>query len=78
VQGTLPHFHETYLNEGSMDMYKVMRNLRKVGFDGVLVGDHFPQMVRSAGPLGGQIYTIGYLQALIERADEEFQARGPA
>ncbi len=74
VQGTLPHFYETYLNEGYMDMYKVMRALRKVNFDGVLIGDHFPRMVASAGPLGGQIYTIGYIQALIERANEEFLA----
>ena len=78
VNGTLPHFHETYLNEGYMDMYKVMRALRKVNFEGVLVGDHFPQMVKSAGRFGGQIYTIGYLQALIERADEEAQAAAEA
>lgn len=72
VSAPLPHFHETFLNEGYMDMYKVMRALRKVNFEGVLVGDHFPQMVESAGPLAGQIYTIGYIQALIERANEEF------
>jgi hypothetical protein len=36
-----------------------------------LIGDHFPQMVKGAGPLAAQIYTIGYLQALIERANEE-------
>jgi len=29
-------------------------------------------MVQSAGSLAGQIYTIGYIQALIERANEEF------
>jgi mannonate dehydratase len=72
VHQPLPHFHETYLNEGYMDMYKVMRALRKVNFEGVLVGDHFPTMVESAGPLAGQIYTVGYIQALIERANEEF------
>ena len=71
VAAPLPHFHETYLNEGYADMYKIMRALRKVDFQGVIVGDHFPQMVPFAGPVAGQIYTIGYLQALIERADEE-------
>ena len=75
--GYLPRFKETYLNEGDMDMYKVMRALRKVNFEGVLVGDHFPRMVASAGPLAGQIYTIGYMQALIERANEEFLAGTP-
>jgi mannonate dehydratase len=68
----LPHFIESYLNEGYMDMYKVMRALRQINFEGVIVGDHFPKMVPLAGPLGGQIYTVGYLQALIERANEEF------
>jgi mannonate dehydratase len=69
VSAPLPHFYETYLNEGYMDMYKVMLALKRVSFDGVLIGDHFPRMVGS-GPLG-QAYTIGYLQALIERADQE-------
>lgn len=72
VHAPLPHFRETYLNEGYMDMYKVMRALRKVSFEGVLVGDHFPTMVPSAGRLAAQIYTVGYIQALIERANEGF------
>lgn len=71
VGAPLPHFYETYLNEGYMDMYKVMRALRKVDFPGVIVGDHFPRMIPSAGPVAGQIYTVGYLQALIERANED-------
>ncbi|MCL6546965.1 MAG: mannonate dehydratase [Bryobacteraceae bacterium] len=72
VSSPLPHFYETYLNEGYMDMYKVMRALRKVNFEGVLIGDHFPRMT-GQGPLG-QVYTLGYIQALIERANEEFLA----
>lgn len=71
VHAPLPHFRETYLNEGYMDMYKIMKALHKVNFEGVLVGDHFPGMVESAGPRAGQIYTVGYIQALIERANEE-------
>ncbi len=69
VGSPLPHFYETYLNEGYMDMYKVMRALRKVNFEGVLLGDHFPRMAAD-GP-AAQVYTLGYLQALVERANEE-------
>lgn len=69
VHAPLPYFRETYLNEGYMDMYKVMKALAKVNFEGVLIGDHFPRMA-APGP-AAQIYTIGYLQALIERANEE-------
>ena len=49
VSAPLPHFHEAYLNEGYMDMYKIIRALRKVDFDGVLIADHWPTSV--AGPL---------------------------
>jgi mannonate dehydratase len=69
VHAPLPHFRETYLNEGYMDMYKIMRALRKVNFKGVLIADHWPTSV--AGPLVSQAYTLGYIQALIERANEE-------
>ncbi|MGD8787721.1 MAG: mannonate dehydratase, partial [Phycisphaerales bacterium] len=70
VNAPLPHFYETYLNEGYMDMYKIMRALRKVNFDGVLIADHWPASV--AGSEVSLAYTIGYIQALIERANEEF------
>ena len=76
VAAPLPHFRETYLNEGYMDMYKVMKALRRVNFEGVLVGDHFSRMVAGAGGLAAQIYTVGYIQALIERANEEILPAG--
>ena len=69
VSAPLPHFYETYLNEGYMDMYKVMKALRKVNFEGVLIGDHFPRMV--TGEITARAYILGYIQALIERANEE-------
>jgi len=68
----LPYFRETFLNEGYMHMYKIMRQLRKVNFDGVLIADHWPNML--GGPRAGQIYSIAYIQALIERANEEVSA----
>jgi mannonate dehydratase len=69
VHAPLPHFYETFLNEGYMDMYKLIKRLRKVNFDGVLIADHWPNTV--GGGRTGQAYTLGYIQALIERANEE-------
>lgn len=69
VSAPLPHFYETFLNEGYMDMYKLMKHLRKVNFDGVLLADHWPNTV--GGGRTGQAYSLGYMQALIERANEE-------
>ena len=69
VDGTLPKFRETFLNEGYFDMYKIIRKLAEVGFDGVLSADHVPSTTGS--PRAGEAYTVGYIQALIERANEE-------
>ena len=41
----------------------------EVGFDGVLSADHVPS---TTGPgRAGEAYTVGYIQALIERANDE-------
>ncbi len=69
VDATLPKFRETFLNDGYYDMYKIIRRLAEVGFDGVLSADHVPS---TTGPgRAGEAYTVGYIQALIERANEE-------
>jgi len=69
VDGTLPKFRETFLNDGYYDMYKIIRKLAEVGFDGVLSADHVPSTTGQGR--AGEAYTIGYIQALIERANEE-------
>ena len=72
VEAPLPHFVETFVDNGYMDMYQVMRALRKVNFDGVVIGDHFPEMV--GGQRASVAYTIGYMKALKQRAEAEFSA----
>ncbi len=70
VTAPLPHFVETFPDNGYMDMYKVMRALRKVNFDGVAIADHVPGMV--GGYRAATAYAIGYMRALLERANAEF------
>jgi mannonate dehydratase len=63
VSSPVPHFNETFVDNGYMDMRKVMRALQEVEFDGCVIGDHFPQMVG-----GGRVavaYTVGYMKALL-------------
>jgi len=69
VDAPLPHFVETFVDDGYMDMYKVMRELRMVGFNGVAIADHIPVM--AGGPRVSTAYTIGYMKALLRRANEE-------
>jgi mannonate dehydratase len=69
VNKTLPHFVETFLDNGYMDMYRVMKGLREVDFKGVVIPDHIPQMTDNHRV--GTAYTIGYMKALLQRANEE-------
>ncbi|MBI3856391.1 MAG: mannonate dehydratase [Planctomycetes bacterium] len=69
IDRPLPNFRETFLNDGFMDMYRIIRKLAEVNFDGVLSADHVPSTTGIAR--AGETYTVGYIQALIERANEE-------
>jgi D-mannonate dehydratase len=59
VSAPLPHFTETLMDDGYYDMYKVMKALVDVNFDGIAIPDHIPgvgQMPggRQAGAQGAQ------------------------
>jgi mannonate dehydratase len=69
VDRPLPHFVETFVDDGYMDMYKVVRALRKVNFDGVAIPDHIPGFV--GGGYVGVAYSVAYMKALLKRANEE-------
>lgn len=72
VDAPLPHFVETFLDNGYMDMYQVMKTLREVDFKGVAIPDHIPGM--AGDHRAGTAYTIGYMKALLQRANEEVEA----
>ena len=69
ITAPLPHFVETFIDNGFMDMYKIMRTLREVNFDGVMIPDHVPEMV--GGHRVGTAYSIAYMKAMRDRANAE-------
>jgi mannonate dehydratase len=72
VTGPLPHFVETFPDDGYMDMYQVMRALREVRFTGAAEPDHVPKLAGDTGVLrAGTAYIITYMRALLRRANEE-------
>ena len=48
VSSPLPRFVETFMDNGYYDMYKIMKALRDVNFDGIVILDHSPNMVGGA------------------------------
>ncbi len=71
VTGKVPHYKETFIDDGDIDMLRVLRILKKNGFEGVLIPDHTPQMSCSAPWHGGMAFALGYLKAALQMIHDE-------
>ncbi len=69
VNQPLPHFTETFINDGYADMYKILKALKEVDFDGVIIADHIPAM--AFGRYTGTAFSVGYIKGLVERVIAE-------
>jgi mannonate dehydratase len=69
VSAPLPHFVETFMDNGYYDMYKIMKALRDVNYDGIVILDHSPTMV--GGNPAQTAYGFAYMRALLNRANAE-------
>ena len=64
VTGKVPHYRETFIDEGEVDMARVLSILHHNGFQGVVIPDHTPQMSCSAPWHAGMAHTLGYMAAV--------------
>lgn len=72
VSSPLPEFHETFPEEGYLDLYQVMKALRKVKFAGAVMPDHVPALAGDEGiRRAGTAYCIAMMRAMLRRANEE-------
>ena len=69
--GRVPHYHETFIDDGDIDIPRVVGILRGAGYDGVVIPDHAPQMTCPAPWHAGMAFAMGYIAALL-------RAPGPA
>lgn len=69
IDKPLPHFTETFVDNGYTNMYKLMKALKKVNYDGVLFPDHVPRM--SVGEQADWAFSVGYIKALRDRVEAE-------
>jgi mannonate dehydratase len=69
VDQPLPRFRETFVDNGYLDMYEVMRAMREVNFTGIAIPDHVPG---GGYPQSTTAYTLGYMKALRDRVNAEW------
>jgi len=73
ITAPLPHFTETFLDNGYMDMYQVMRTFVESGYSNTMILDHTPRFAGRYADGAGTAYAIGYMRALMERAWDEVE-----
>ncbi len=66
VRGKVPTYKETFIDDGDIDMLRVLRILKRNGFDGVLIPDHTPAMACAAPWHAGMAYAMGYMKAAMK------------
>lgn len=63
VVGKAPHYRETFIDEGDVDMISILSILKRNNFDGVIIPDHTPQMSCPAPWHAGMAHTLGFILA---------------
>jgi mannonate dehydratase len=66
VRGKVPHYCETFIDDGDVDVSRVLTILHRNGFDGVIIPDHAPKMACDAPWYAGMAYAMGYLKATMQ------------
>lgn len=77
VHGKVPYYHETFIDDGDIDMLRILAILHRNGFDGVLIPDHSPQMTCSAPWHAGMAHTLGFMRAAITAVERGLVQAAP-
>jgi mannonate dehydratase len=71
IRDKAPYYKETFIDDGDVDVLRVMRILKKNDFDGVLIPDHAPQMTCAAPWHAGMAYALGFMRAALTVIENE-------
>lgn len=66
VRGKVPFYKEVFVDEGDIDMIKILKILKSQNFSGVLIPDHTPQMSCNDAWYAGMAYALGYMNAALK------------
>lgn len=70
VEGRVPSFHETFIDEGNYDTANVLRTLGEVDFSGLLLTDHVPHLEGDTEwGHRGRAHAVGYLHGLLDHLE---------
>ncbi len=76
IIGKVPNYKEVFVDEGDIDMIRILQTLKKNGFNGMLIPDHTPQMKCDAPWYAGMAYAMGYMKAALSVVEGENYLKG--
>jgi mannonate dehydratase len=78
VAGRVPRYRETFIDEGDVDMFRVLSILERNGWNGVVIPDHTPGMTCAAPWHAGMAHTLGFILAAQTALKNPFQQSEPS
>ncbi|MBT3384456.1 MAG: mannonate dehydratase [Prolixibacteraceae bacterium] len=66
IKGGWNNFMEVYPDNGDLNYAEIIKSLRDVAYDGIVMPDHTPSHNDPASTLQGQAFAFGYIKALIQ------------
>ncbi|HEX4412577.1 MAG TPA: mannonate dehydratase [Lacipirellulaceae bacterium] len=66
VHGKVPNYFETFIDDGDVDIVRVLKILKRNNFRGVIVPDHTPQMSCDAPWHAGMAFALGYFRGVLQ------------
>ncbi len=70
VKGVVPHYKEAFIDEGDLNMPRVLSILHNHNYQGVLIPDHTP-LPNCPGPWhAGMAYAMGYMKSLMDQLQQ--------
>lgn len=71
IKGGLLNFQESFPDDGDVDMIRCLRVYKEVGYDGMIMPDHAPQIEGDERRAQAFAFAFGYIQALIQIVNRE-------
>lgn len=66
IKGGFLNFRESFPDDGDVDMIRCLRVYKEVGYDGMIMPDHAPQIEGDVRQAQAFAFAFGYIQALIQ------------
>ncbi len=71
IRGRMPYYDEDFIDEGDIDIPRIIGILHRNNYEGLLIPDHTPLVSCGAPWHAGMAYAIGYMRACVTMIEQK-------